>query len=529
VRRTVRPALLAALAMLLLASLASARVKDFRSGVAAGEVTAKSAKIWGATEGSGKVKAKLATDPRLRHVVNRKRVKSKRSNDNTVQTKLKRLRPDSEYHYTFCAGGECSEKGQFRTAPKGKKSEVIEFAYTGDTDGTRLPGADQPFFGGFETFRAMRREKNDFNIHFGDTIYSDSGVGGGPPALTVKEKWGKYEQNLEQRNLTRLRRSAGIYTHWDDHEFINDFSIPEDGEQLYRAGVEAFRDYAPVKYTDSKGLYRTHRWGKNLELFFLDERSFRSAKADINGVCDNAATGSSDLAPTAPQAVRNVFALLIPSLSNPVSQACKDAINDPNRTLLGNAQFNRFVSQIEDSNARWKIVVNETPIQQFYGLPYDRWEGYAFERIALLNALEQGGLGNVVFITTNTHAAFANIIRKRTLNNDIAPTNAPATTPSDTPYQDFIIGPVATNTFWAEIDDVTGEPGSGETLSNAFFKPDPPGGVGMFCAQGDRNSYGEVVVRKDRVAIAFKDENGQTVLDVNGDPCGPYTVTPFGP
>jgi phosphodiesterase/alkaline phosphatase D-like protein len=31
--------------------------------------------------------------------------------------------------------------------------------------------------------------------------------------------------------------------------------------------------------SSATGLYRTFRWGRNLELFFLEERSFRSAKA----------------------------------------------------------------------------------------------------------------------------------------------------------------------------------------------------------------------------------------------------------
>ena len=42
-------------------------------------------------------------------------------------------------------------------------------------------------------------------------------------------------------------------------------------------------------------------------------------------------------------------------------------------------------------------------------------------------------------------------------------------------------------------------------------------------------SYGEVVVERNNVEIAYKDQTGQTVEDVNGDRCGPYTITPFGP
>ena len=89
---------------------------------------------------------------------------------------------------------------------------------------------------------------------------------------------------------------------------MNDFSPAENtfsnnvninGGTLYRRGVAAFRDYAPVNYSRRNGLYRSFRWGRNLEVFFLDQRSFRSAKADEGGVCNNPQTGEPDLAPTA--------------------------------------------------------------------------------------------------------------------------------------------------------------------------------------------------------------------------------------
>jgi alkaline phosphatase D len=507
---------------------AGAGAKAFENGVAAGEVTAKSAKLWGQATKPGRVTVLVAEDRRFRGLVGGKSAKAKEANDLTVQATVRGLAPDDRYFYMWCnQKAKCSKKGKFETAPKAGKDETIRFAYTGDTDGTVAPGATQPFFGTFEAFAAMAAEKNDFNIHLGDTIYSDSSVGGQPPALTVAEKWEKYAQNLQQANLQMIRRSAGFYSQWDDHEFINDFSTPEDGQAIYDAGVKAFTDYAPVNYSSSAGLYRSFRWGANAELFFLDERSFRSAK--VNTSCINAQTGQPDLAPTAPQSTRNVFALLIPSLSQPVSQECKDAINDPSRTMLGQAQLNRFLNDVQASTARFKIIVNETPIQQFYGLPYDRWEGYAHERIELLNQLEQRGVKNVVFLTTDTHGAFANVIRYRTLDGDVAPANAPSGSPPlASPFQDFIIGPVATNPFWPEIDDTVNQPGAGELLSSAFFKPPPPNGVGMFCAQGDVFSYAEVEVSSGAVTIFYKDQNGNPVQDVNGQPCGPYTI-PFVP
>jgi hypothetical protein len=113
----------------------------------------------------------------------------------------------------------------------------------------------------------------------------------------------------------------------------------------------------------------------------------------------------------------------------------------------------------------------------------------------------------------------------------VAPANAPATAPTDSPYQDFVIGPVGTTPFWQEIDEVTGTEGSGQLISNLFFKPaatgtSPPGGMGMACAQGGMNSYAEVTVTGSTFKIAYKDENGDTLVDSDGTtPCGPYVLT----
>ena len=105
----------------------------------------------------------------------------------------------------------------------------------------------------------------------GDTIYSDSEIPGrlNPIALSVRQKWAKYRLNLGNRHLRALRRTAGFYSHWDDHEFVNDFSPAENtfsndvninGRTLYRRGVRAFTDYAPVSYSRARGLYRAMRW-----------------------------------------------------------------------------------------------------------------------------------------------------------------------------------------------------------------------------------------------------------------------------
>ena len=257
-------------------------------------------------------------------------------NDLTVSRKVF-VGPGKRYWFRFEQGAARSAVGTFSTAPKASVATDVRFAISGDADATPGP-TGKPAYNAYGVYARMAAEKNDFNINLGDTIYSDSEVGGAPVARTVTEKWEKYKLGLALPALRKLRASAGLYTHWDDHEFINDFSKSGAREAIYSAGVEAFRDYSPVAYYPAIGLYRTFRWGKNLELFFLDERSFRSAKATT--------TCGGDLAPTAPQPVRDAFSGLAPALKNPVPPACLAAINDPARTMLGARQYAAFTQAI---------------------------------------------------------------------------------------------------------------------------------------------------------------------------------------
>jgi phosphodiesterase/alkaline phosphatase D-like protein len=58
--------------------------------------------------------------------------------------------------------------------------------------------------------------------------------------------------------------------------------------------------------------------------------------------------------------------------------------------------------------------MNEMPIQQFYSLPYDRWEGYEAERRRLLTFISKN-VKDVVFLTTDVQATLVNDARLQTL------------------------------------------------------------------------------------------------------------------
>jgi phosphodiesterase/alkaline phosphatase D-like protein len=515
-------ALLIALVVTLLLAPPALAAKGFQLGVTAGEVSSSSAVLWGKAKKSGKYSLEVARNAKFKGRVTQS-VVAKKGHDNTVQKRVKRLRPNKKYWFRFVGKrGKRSDVGTFRTAPKPKQNATIKFGLSGDQDFNPEPGKTTPFWNNGEVLARMKAERNNFNVILGDTIYSDSEVPGRlhPIALSVKQKWAKYKINMANKSFQALRRSAGLYSHWDDHEFVNDFSPAENsfdngvnvnGRTLYTRSEKAFRDYAPVSWSKKNGLYRTVRWGRNLELFFLDERSFRSANADANHVCDNPDTGMPDLAPTAPQTTRTLFSAVTPSLARPVSQACLDAIRSPNRTYLGKRQLARFFKDVKRSTARFKVIMNELPIQQYYVLPYDRWEGFEAERQRVLTELQS--VKNVIFLTTDVHATLANDARFQTLESGGA---------KDSGIMDVTVGPVATANFALEIDNVAG-PGGGQLVDSAFLTPPPPAGIGMQCSVIDQFSYGQVTVTGSKLTVTPKDDTGKPQMD-GARPCGPFVL-----
>jgi len=534
---------LASAALLALAAAAQAGApKGFKFGVSSGDVSSSSAILWARANKAGTALLQVSANGKfgpcdIASAPKNMKVKAVKGNDFTVQAKVNKLKAGRTYKYRWCMeGGKVSAVGRFDTAPAANQAKTIRFAISGDQDASPLPGTKTPYWNNFEVLRRMQNEENNFNVLMGDTIYSDSevpGVGGvAGTAVSVAQKFAKYRLNLGQESWTNLRGATSYYAHWDDHEFINDFArsenvFPEEGgnvevsgETLYKNGVKAFRAYNPITYSAKNGIYRTFRWGKNLQVFFLDERSFRSAKADYGGQCDNPpGSGSPDLAPTAPANSRALFASLAPSLATPPPAACVAAINDPNRTMLGSHQREVFEQAIKNSTATFKVVMNEVPIQQFYALPYDRWEGYAAERTQLLTFLRDN-VKNVVFLTTDVHANMVNDARLKTLEEG---------GPVNTGITEVTTGPVATKTYAGEINGTVGSTTAANSIRAIFFNSQPPTGVAMSCSGLDEFSYAQVAVRKTSLTVNLKNIEGKPVLNTAdrnkpGEACAPIVI-----
>jgi phosphodiesterase/alkaline phosphatase D-like protein len=537
ISRATRSSLLGApVASLLLASLVvislsavvavSARaVPDvaFPDGVGSGDVTATSAVLWTRVDQALPLKIEVSTSPSFSGPEAFKQtVHPSTGDDLTVKALATPLEPGTTYYFRWRHGSAISPVGSFVTAPASDDPADVRFAYTADSDGLQ-----QMFFGNdFPVLDAVRAEGADFWVYLGDTIYSDSSLrddaGLSPAAVTLDEYRDVYKLNRSIDALPDLMQSTSTLAIWDDHEVHNDYAGQTVDPARYANGRKAFVEYMPLLEMNlledatcaGDPLFRIFHWGSEVDVIVLDERSCRSTQATAS--CQ-IAPGVADLAPTLPPPIRAAFAPLLPLNPPP---GCVDAIFDPSRTMLGPVQKAAFKAALLASTAKFKFVINEVPIQQFYALPYDRWEGYGAERNELLAFIRDNGIENVVFLTTDMHA---NLISNVAIDRFVAP--APIS-------QEFVTGPIATFTFQEEIASFAAGLGLPPAqVIGAFHQV--LNIVGVLCRNIDRDAYGlvEVDASAGTATLSFKDENGALVT--NSNPLAPGDVhactTTLGP
>lgn len=478
----------------------------FPHGVASGDVGESGLVLWTRTPAPLAV-LDISTQPDFRTFAYSTSFTPTLTSDYTLKAEVTDLQPGTTYFYRWRTYGPSSPTGTFRTAPTSAATAALHFAFSGDSDGTRVDG--QPVYNNFEALDAVRAENPDFFIYLGDTIYADSGHRPAP-AETLEAYWDAYKTNRQIPALRNLLAATSIYAVWDDHEIYNDYAGQSVDPARYAAGRRAFLDYMPVPELGAlsddacagDSLFHVEHWGAQADLIFLDTRSCRSEA--VLAACTPAGSQMPDLAPMLPAATR--LGVGLPA-SPPFG--CRDAINDPARTLLGSTQLAAFKQALQDSTAKTKFVITSVPIQQLYLLPYDRWEGYGAERAEILDFIRTENIENVIFLAADLHANLQNEVFLDLF-----------TDPDPIAYE-FVTGPIAANTFEDAILDLGGQ----QVLDgvNLLFSL-----LGMDCRQFDTYSYGSVSVDAGAGAttITLKDDAGTPLTDaLNSATC---TKT-FGP
>lgn len=343
--------------------------------------------------------------------------------DMTAQITLGSLSADQSYRVEVrCTNGR-GVSGQrqvatFRTAPEATLSRSTTFLVSGDLGGQTYCRLQD---GGYPIFRPMTELATDFFVANGDMIYADNACpergaegklyldGGFPGVGDPSVDWtdrsqvdevyrAHWKYNRADPALQRFLKRTPLYVQWDDHEVINDFGAPwpfhlpaperSGYPTLVESGRQTFFDYHPVViHEDEPGrIYRSFRWGRELELFLIDARSYRS---------------------------RN------------------DRIDEPDdagnaKTMLGKAQLGWLIEGLSNSDAVWKVVSSDVPLSiptgsgasafgrdafasgstPFGSRPdFAARTGFESELLWLLGELDRNDVTNLVFVATDVHYA----------------------------------------------------------------------------------------------------------------------------
>ncbi|MBA3750519.1 MAG: alkaline phosphatase D family protein [Nitrosopumilus sp.] len=399
-------------------------------GVASGDVTNQSATIWSRSNSQSIMNVEYDTNENFSNGMYKEGSVANASTDFTVKANLEDLMPDTLYFYRVWFSDLSNSNntsnpviGKFITAPiqngdfNNNSTKEIRFIWGADLGGQNY--CRNEMNNGYKIFESMQSLNPHFFIANGDMIYADGICTAEGPVddnnMTWKNIPGDFKSirdpsvnwenssevekifvdhwkyNRNDPYLQNFLKNTSMYSQWDDHEVINDFgakwpywnlfNIEREGyPNIVKEGLSAFSHYSPIKTStiedNSNGIYRSFNWGKPLDLFILDARSYR----DQNHVVDTP---------------------------------------DNNKTLIGNSQLEWLKQGLLNSNATWKIVSSDVPISIPTGsntsilgrdgwangneTDYSNYTGFERELNDLFGFIDENKLKNIVFVTTDVH------------------------------------------------------------------------------------------------------------------------------
>jgi alkaline phosphatase D len=273
--------------------------------------------------------------------------------DYTRHIKLDNLQPGTKYEITvkmFKDGGEVptsAVEASFRTAPAPEADKPVFFTVVTGQAFRNVDLRGEDFEGvndasehllqiadpdealrirrtilGHRIYPVMMLLEPDFLIHTGDVVYYDH-QGASATSMRMARVW--WQRMFSLRANVGFCRKVPIYFMKDDHDTLKNDCWPgqRHGQLSYAEGRRVFHEQTPLSLERNLSVndgetYRTVRWGKHLQVWFLETRDFRSPNT-------------------------------------------MDA-EDPKKTMLGGEQIEWLGRTVRDSDATFKMVVCAVPI-----------------------------------------------------------------------------------------------------------------------------------------------------------------------
>lgn len=164
-------------------------------------------------------------------------------------------------------------EGRFRTQTAPDSTADVRFIVITCQDDTRR---DDPE--GFLAYPHVTAWKPDFVVHTGDVLYLDKAT---PYAFTAPLARFKWDRTFAYPLVRDFYRQTAVYFQKDDHDIHLNDSWPgmRYGELSWDDGIALNRENLPWPKTP----YRTYRWGRDIQIWLLEGREFRSANTDPDG------------------------------------------------------------------------------------------------------------------------------------------------------------------------------------------------------------------------------------------------------
>jgi len=409
-------------------------------GVATGDITSNNVVIWSKSDRASRMIVEYSTSPSFNNVQRVLGPQALEASDFTARLNLRNLPPNQQIFYRVLFQDlnhdTYSEpvNGSFRT-PAITGRDIL-FVWGGDTVGQGW--GINPEFGGMRIYETMRQLQPDFFVHCGDTIYADNPISAEVPlgngiiwrnitteekskvAETLKEFRGNYQYNLLDDNVKRFNAEVPMLAQWDDHEVTNNWYpgeiltdnryVVKDVNLLAQRARQAFLEYMPIGYTtnntEQARIYRSFNYSPLLDIFMLDERTYRG---------------------------RNT----------PNTQP----VPGPDTDMLGSQQIQWIKRQLLTSKATWKVISSDMPLGLIVrdgSRDFEAWAnadngvplGRELEIADLLRFIKHRNIKNVVWITADVHYAAAHYYDP----------NA-AQFQDFKPFWEFVAGPLNAGTF----------------------------------------------------------------------------------
>ena len=463
----------------------------FPQGVASGDPQPDAVMLWTRAEPESPadtvtLSLQVAPDPDFSKLVLQAALSTDKTSDYTLRAFVDNLKPARTYYYRFLGeDGNGSVTGRTRTAPLPDTQAPVKVALAS------CQNYESGFYGAWarmltDDLAVPEDEQIDFVMHVGDFIYErifrqryrggkqprlpapfpDGGNDGNNDyAVSLADYRHLYKTYLSDPHLQAARARWPFVCTWDDHEFSNNCfqsystyngkNRPDPQRKLN--ANQAWFEFIPMLLSDARTggpahdfvggqlggdeaednstavdslcIYRRLRWGKLLDVIITDNRSYRSPQClapdfhktlglpmntlklveIADGGRDYNQGKAPEFLPYAGGTIRNPARLR------------------PAGTILGKAQKEWFLEQLQASGATWKIWGNSMPALPFHidlsKLPssgyedsvftIDSWAGYPHELRSLLEFIDGAGITGVVSLSGDHHLHAAGLLRAR--------------------------------------------------------------------------------------------------------------------